>query len=91
MYLPRIRGTSIPLMYFQPKQEIPEKDDFVVEEILEHHRRHGKFQWNVKWKGWDHDSNTWEPAESFLGAIQKDWLLYNQSHGIDTSLPQLLH
>ena len=36
--------------------------------------------WQVKWKGYD--QATWEPAESFVGDIQLDWLRYNKKHKI---------
>ena len=86
IYLPRINGIAIPLMYFQPKEEIPENDDYLVDEIMGHRLRHGRYQWRVKWKGCSHDYDTWEGAESFLHAVQKDWLDYNARHGISTKL-----
>ena len=90
IYLPKIDGLSIPLIYFQPKRDIPQNDDFVVEQIVDHRLRYGQYQWLVKWRGYDSSENTWEPASSFLGAIQQDWFDYNRRHGIPMGLDNLV-
>uniref|UniRef100_A0A7S4DX17 Chromo domain-containing protein n=1 Tax=Lotharella globosa TaxID=91324 RepID=A0A7S4DX17_9EUKA len=38
---------------------------FEIECILDKRKRKGKDFFLVKWKGYDEDHNTWEPAESF--------------------------
>ncbi|XP_055313216.1 chromobox protein homolog 3-like [Sitodiplosis mosellana] len=39
---------------------------YEIEEIITHRRRpDGKFEYFVKWKGYDNNSNTWEPADNF--------------------------
>ena len=88
-YLYKIDGTKVSLLYFQPKVEFPEDDTFIVEDILRHRQRHGVDQWLVKWKGYDDTMNTWEPAECFIGAIQKDWVEFNRRHRIPFKLENL--
>lgn len=87
IYLPRIDGTMIPLLYFQPKPDVPVYDNLTVERILRHRTRNGSRQWLVKWRGLDDSHNSWEPAAAFLGAVQRDWVEYNKKHKIpfDTS------
>ena len=89
VYLPKPDGKAIPLSYFQPRGEIPHDDGYVVEEILGHRIRSRQHQWLVKWRGYDHSHNTWEPAQHFVGYIQKDWTDYNRRHGISIPLEGL--
>ena len=35
------------------------------------------------------DKQTWEPAESFVGDVQRDWLEYNRRRGVDVSMSAL--
>ena len=44
------------------------EDLFIVEKILRRKRNEaGEVRYLVKWEGYDHEDNTWEPAESFSG------------------------
>ena len=81
-YLKQIDGTAIPCHYFQPKEKLPIDDSFVVNKILEHKIHNGKHFWKVRWKGYGPEADTWEPMESFIGFIQKDWKRWNKDHGI---------
>lgn len=38
-----------------------EEDEYEVEEIVEKRTKRGKVEYFIKWKGWSHDDNTWEP------------------------------
>ena len=38
------------------------EDEYEVESIVDKRVQKGKVEYQVKWKGWDHDDNTWEPV-----------------------------
>ena len=59
----------------------------MVEKTLDHRKRRGEVQWLVKWK--NSDKQTWEPAESFVGDVQRDWLEYNRQHKVEVSMSDL--
>jgi hypothetical protein len=90
MYLPHIDGTKIALDYYKPHRRVPEDDTYLVEKILAHRTRAGQKQWKVHWKGYDNDFDTWEPASSFIGHLQQDWLAYNKRHHIQVPLYSLV-
>lgn len=59
--------------------------EFEVEEILQSKEENGVNLYLVKWKGYPHDSNTWEPESNLVNAsdaISKFWeeLRAVQSH-----------
>ena len=86
MYLPQVDGTKIILNYYRPHRQVPEDDSYVVEKILAHRIRHGQRQWKLQWQGYDDDFDTWEPASSFVGHLQQDWMDYNRQHHIEVPL-----
>ena len=90
MYLPRVDGSKIQLHYYRPLEKVPEDDTLVVERILDHRVRSGKHQWLVKWKGYDASFNTWEPAASFVGYLQQDWLRFNREQHISINTADLV-
>ena len=48
---------------------------------LQHKKTHGKFYYLIRWKGYTHDHDTWEPASNITNA--KDILKkYKQKHKI---------
>ena len=87
--LPHVDGSKIVLNYYRPHRKVPEDDTMVVEKILKHRVRDGQHQWYVRWKGYDNTHNTWEPASSFVGYVQQDWLEYNKKHHVPLSLHAL--
>jgi hypothetical protein len=89
LYLPTIDGERIVLHYYRPAKDIPEDDAMVVEQILGHRVRAGQHQWKVRWKGYDQSFDSWEPASSFVGYLQMDWLQYNKDHHIQVPLGTL--
>ena len=90
MYLPHVDGTKIVLNYYKPQTKVPEDDTYVVEKIMEHRTRNGKCQWKVNWQGYDHSYDTWEPASSFVGHLQQDWMDYNRRHHLEVPLTSLI-
>ena len=46
-----------------PPDLIDGEEEYEVEGILNHRPRNGKTEYYVKWKGYDHEENSWEPEE----------------------------
>ena len=80
MYLPKIDRKKIELHYYKPSQPLPENDTYVVDRILKHRIKNGKHQWLVRWRGYDSFQDTWEPASSFVGYLQQDWMRWNRDN-----------
>jgi len=81
-YLVPPNGTAIPCHYFKPRPKVPETDEYIVQKILDHKVERGVHLWKVRWKGYGPEEDTWEPATSFVGYIQKDWKIWNKTHDI---------
>ena len=90
MYLPRIDGTKIKLHYYRPHVDIPEDDSWVVETILRHRIHQGKHQWLVRWRGYDATHDSWEPARTFVGYLQQDWVRFNRDNHITINTKDIL-
>ena len=74
-YRLRIDGTALPFHWYSPDPEKPSSDDrYVVERIIRHRVVNGRWEWLVKWKGFDDPQ--WQPIESFCPEVQSDWLDY---------------
>ena len=74
-YKLRLDGTALPFHWYSPEPDKPSSDDrYVVEKILKHRVNNGKWEWLVKWKGFD--ETQWQPIESFCPEVQSDWLDY---------------
>ena len=89
LYLPMIDGKKLTLHYFRPHRELPEDDFHIVEKIVSHRRRNGILQWRVRWKGYDSSFDTWEPAASFVGPVQMDWVRYNTDNHIEVKVADM--
>ena len=79
-YLEAVDGRKTVFLHFKPHAPLPEDDNQVVERILRHRLKAGKHQWLVRWG--DGSPDSWEPASSFLGFVQQDWLRFNRANGI---------
>jgi hypothetical protein len=86
-YLLQMSGTAITWKYFQPRKYQEATEGAIVEAILSHRKRKGQLQWKVKWKG--SGEITWEPAQSFVGDVQQDWMSYNKSQNLKVELTTL--
>ena len=72
-YLSPPSGKAIPCLYYKPRAQIPETDEFIVQKILDHKIEKGAHYWRVRWKGYGPEEDTWEPASCFVGFIQQEW------------------
>ena len=88
-YLVPPEGKAIPCLYFQPRGQLPESDDYVVEKILDHKVEKGRHLWILRLKGYGPEEETWEPASSFMGHIQKDWKQLNKDQNLVLNLQNL--
>ena len=73
-YQEDLKGSSIPFHYYQPVVPKEFTDSYVVDKIIEHKVVGGQLQCLVKWRGYE--DCTWEPAFSFVGDVQEDWMKY---------------
>jgi hypothetical protein len=46
-------------------------EEYAFEKIMEYHLRKGKGRYLIKWKGYAHTENSWEP-EHFIPKIERD-------------------
>jgi hypothetical protein len=53
--------------HYEPQEE----DIFTVEKILKHRQVSNKKEYLIKWKGYPHADNTWEPEEHLLNCRQE--------------------
>ena len=90
LYLPHVDGPKIVLNYYKPHRQVPEDYSWIVDKIVAHRTRGGQREWKVQWKGHDHDADSWEPASSFVGHFQSDWIAYNKRHHIDVPWTSLI-
>jgi hypothetical protein len=85
-YLHSLGGQQIPMRYFRPRLTPTAPATSVVDKILGHRTRAGKLQWQVLWQD---GSTTWEFARSFVGDVERDWLIYNHDHNLVVDLASL--
>ena len=81
-YVTSIEGKAIPCLFYQPKNVLPTCDSHMVDKILAHRSRNGRHEWKVRWQDYGPERDTWEPASSFVGFIQKDWKEWNKDNKI---------
>ena len=66
-----------------PPDLIEGEEEYEVEAILNHETKNGKTKYYIKWKGYDHNENSWEPeaqllphAKEILQAYKEQYCLY---------------
>jgi len=48
----------------EKKADSTQEEEYEVEEIVEKRIKKGKAEYLIKWKGWSHDDDTWEPRSN---------------------------
>merc|ERR1712141_837018 len=48
----------------EKKADSTQEEEYEVEEIVEKRMKKGKAEYLIKWKGWSHDDDTWEPRSN---------------------------
>ena len=57
--------------YMRPPPDLIEgEEEFEVKAIISHRKRGNGHQYLVKWKGYPHSDNTWEPTTNLKGASE---------------------
>ena len=68
---------ALPQLKVIPEDTDEAHDDntYVLEKIIRHRTQKGQKRYLVKWVGWPHSANTWEPEESFndMNVITRYW------------------
>jgi transposase InsO family protein len=77
--LQKIPENSYTLPQEERNPEPEESGEYVVESILDRSVYRGKTKYKIKWKGWSHKHNTWEPASNLKNA-RKLILQYEKTH-----------
>jgi hypothetical protein len=63
-----------------PPDLIDGEEEYEVEGILNHRSRNGKTQYYVKWKGYDHEENSWETEAQLAPHAQEILEEYQKEH-----------
>src|ERR1700761_1349525 len=58
-------GTEPP----QPAPVDAQEQVFQVEQILDAQGKGARSRWLIKWAGWGHEHNTWEPRKNLIGSM----------------------
>ena len=68
------------------------EDVWIVEKVVNHEKKNDGYWYEVKWKGFDKEDNTWEPEKNIndQNIIDKYWRLKSGSHVL-SSLSNPLH
>jgi hypothetical protein len=62
--------------------EVEPEPEYEVEEILDHAKRGTRIRYLVKWKGYDSDDNSWEPADNLLPGAEDLLREYKDRYGL---------
>ena len=63
-----------------PPDLIDGEEEYEIEGILNHRTRKGKIEYYTKWKGYDHEENSWEIEAQFLPHAQEILEEYQNEH-----------
>ncbi|KAL5526401.1 hypothetical protein ACEPAF_8124 [Sanghuangporus sanghuang] len=67
-----------------PPEVIAGETEYEVEVIRDMRKRHGKWEYQVKWLGYPEEENTWEPVEGLRNAPEKLWEYHERNRWPDT-------
>ena len=92
LYLEEVTGESLPLHFFKGGSSDIElaPDEWVVDKIIRHRIRGGKYQFLTRWKGYDASEATWEPVNHFIHRYSSDLPKYCQQHNLPIDIIQYL-
>ena len=89
---PTISGKGLPLHFFKRKEkEIDSSpDEWIVEKIVAHRKKDGKWEFLTKWEGCEDGSETWEPVKNFIHRYSDEFFRYWTEKGLPIDLREEL-
>ncbi|KAF9081724.1 hypothetical protein BGX23_000522 [Mortierella sp. AD031] len=72
----------------EEEEKEEEEEEYEVERVVGHKRVRGLLKYNLKWKGYSEDDNTWEKEDGVFctDLVEEYWTRYEQAGGSRTDL-----
>src|SRR5215471_18002340 len=86
LYLEPEFTMQIPPLPEPPVPVVGQEDEYKVEEILDSCFYRRKLQYLIKWKGYPHEDNTWEPEQNLKNSPQVIQGFHCLDHNIDEDI-----